>query len=117
MLAPLKRYALDYHGSHGEDAYMAEDPDGEWCKVEDVKKILAALELEEATTNDLAKEVAELSANRGMTERQAEIVIKLIEAKLAEWKAEHSEHGNGMEYLACMRLEEELKASVKERDE
>ena len=49
-----------------------------------------------------------------MTSEQADLVVKLIDAKVAEWSAQHSEYGHGMEHLASMRLEEALRATTKE---
>lgn len=35
----LKRYDLDFHGQHGEDAFIGEDAEGAYVKFEDVERL------------------------------------------------------------------------------
>lgn len=57
----IDRYDLDFHGQHGEDAYMRKDATGEYVLYEDVERIIgklqAVLDARQKRCEELARQV------------------------------------------------------------
>ncbi|QYM72870.1 hypothetical protein K1X45_15795 [Pseudochrobactrum sp. Wa41.01b-1] len=80
-LAGLQRYDLDFHGLHGEDAYMRKDETGEYVLHSEAAKIIAA---KDARIKELETDVSAYILSAVDQDKRR----KALEAELAQIKAQ-----------------------------